>query len=484
MLFFNERRAEEVFDRVNNGEFESIVNEQSNRQPVFIKIVKLAAKLVEGRKNISGLLKGIFGVATLISNFDLMLKFYSNSITATSGKISKMATDVYAATEETTASITEITNANTELVSSLGKMSLESDRLAENAKKSNEMLTQIKNENSNVIKLSNNMSIDVNNFIHIVNNLKEKAKGISGISEQTNLLALNASIEAARAGEAGRGFAVVAEEIRKLSENTKVILGSMDVLLKEIGDASRKSSASVNETITSINKVNTNVEEMANIMDVNLSSINGVITNLSSVAALNEQLNASLEEVTSAMNEVSEDAGMVSEFSVELEDISKSIHDMSRTMVDIEDKVDAVVKNGGLLAGDKLYRLSNNDFSNTIELAVTAHINWLESLKSMTENMKISPIQTDDHRCGFGHFYYSVKPSSDKILPLWNEIEKYHYEFHKKGDEVMTSIKLNNKEKVLNQVNEARIISEKITGDFNSMIAITKEMSLKNESVF
>lgn len=82
-------------------------------------------------------------------------------------------------------------------------------------------------------------------FQTAVNRIKECTAEIVSIANQTNMLALNASIEAARAGEQGKGFAVVAVEVKKLAEEIKSLVVTVNGSINDVEQGTEKMHTSI-----------------------------------------------------------------------------------------------------------------------------------------------------------------------------------------------------------------------------------------------
>ncbi|HHW31151.1 MAG TPA: hypothetical protein GXX20_05685 [Clostridiaceae bacterium] len=485
MLFNSPGKVIGYIESITKGNLDVFDEHESQTSNALArKVIELGKELKLKSKSVKALLKGLFILATKISSFDIKLKHASKRISESIKELSRISSNVYSTFQEATAAINQIAEGSEELSSSLEKITIESKILNENTVKSSEMMKAMENESREVLEYSTGMSQDINYLFTTLEKMRETLQGIHNISNQTNLLALNASIEAARAGDAGKGFMVVADEIRKLSDTTKSLLKSMDEFLDEVNAASVKSQKSVNMTIKLIDKASTSMVAIIEDFRASAASIDNVTQSLEKISAFNEQLHASLEEVSAGMYSISEETEKVSILVTDLELLGNDISNVADDIKDIELEVDELTKQGGKIASDRLNGLSISDFNASIESAIQAHINWVKILKDMVAKGHAQPLQTDDHRCGFGHFYYSVEPKSEKILPLWKAVEKYHSELHIMGEEVIELLNNGNTHEAAQVAKKAEKHSETIVGMFNKMLETSKEMEAIGERVF
>ncbi|MBV7274260.1 methyl-accepting chemotaxis protein [Clostridiaceae bacterium UIB06] len=210
------------------------------------------------------------------------------------------------------------------------------NQMAEN---SNEFLKILVDSIENIKNTFNDVSSKIVSLNSNVGKIDEITDVIKSIAEQTNLLALNASIEAARAGEAGRGFSVVAEEIRNLSEQSKVSSININKLIfdisKETSDVTYTSSKVNKELDKQVTSIENSISSFQNIIDSIggiMPKVNAVYSQSSSINEIKNGIITHVENTTSISQEFSSSAEEISATSQELNAFSLEVAESSNTL--------------------------------------------------------------------------------------------------------------------------------------------------------
>ena len=145
----------------------------------------------------------------------------------------------------------------------------------------------------------NNSKESISNLTEVSKNADDLISQIDVIANQTNLLALNASIEAARAGESGRGFSVVATEVRKLSEETNIVVKNLTELISNLIKIS-------DTTKTDIDDVIIDVENEFNDLDVAVNELLSVETYTKDTVKITNVLSGNINDMSNLVLSVND----------------------------------------------------------------------------------------------------------------------------------------------------------------------------------
>lgn len=197
-------------------------------------------------------------------------------------------------------------------------------RFSESMENANQIFIKSRNELEKAIEESKS-----------VEQISLLSDSIIAITSQTNLLSLNASIEAARAGESGKGFAVVADEIRKLAEQSKIVVTKILDVTKQVEN--------------SVNNLASSSKRLLEFMSVDVNNDYIFMQDISSkynedtlfITELMNSFNKTSEELLTSVNNVLGSVDYISQASADGLSQSKK---MKKEMAAISDKLDKVLK--------------------------------------------------------------------------------------------------------------------------------------------
>lgn len=396
--------------------------QEADDQLLDHELAEIYKRLQNGRQRFKQVLEQNISAVMQISSLDLTLRHYTEELETISKSVADATKAIHSSSEETACVASVVSSQHEELTNTIIAMSEESSNAFNKIEEGQEELTHIKKLSEGTISASEEMQNDMDQLKKVINHMNEVIEGINSISSQTNLLSLNASIEAARAGEAGRGFAVVADEIRKLADETQQLTGTMGSFVEDVKHASQKSVDSAVSTIQSLNSMNEKIGYVWGLNEENQKHVAKITDNISSLASVSEEISSSMAELDNRSREIQEECKILTDDTDLLKDLGSHVRSSVDPVVHIEQALDNNAKLMGKMSQDAFYSLDKKDFANYLDRAIDAHKVWLVNLGKIVSDRTILPLQLDDTKCGFGHFYHSITPNYPEITELWNKL--------------------------------------------------------------
>lgn len=461
-----------ILDYVDRSIKGESVKSPTTNHTMHNKVIAQFDRLVANEKRMADAAKEILNIASLTSSFDVEMSFMSKQLMEFAEELASLSENNLAIVEETTATMNQVNETIDSTATTLDKVADGSKVLADKNNNSKNLLVEVGDLKEAVVKDTGMMNEKIEQLVNLSAEVGKIVDSVQEIANQTNLLALNAAIEAARVGEQGKGFSVVAEEIRKLSDDTKHNLDGMRSFVENIHMAARAGKISMDRTLESTNHMSDKIDMVSETVGENIDMLNGVIVSVRDVNESMQGIRSAADEINKAMETSSVDAERFSEMTRLFHNDAVESADYAENIRQIDAQLSGITENlfKGLREGR--HAITNQELQEVIKKARQAHIGWLAKVKTMVDEMKLAPIQTDSHKCAFGHFYHAIEIEIPILADEWKQIDEIHDQFHSLGDRLIDAIKEKN-------LNEAKSLYARADTLSQSMLGLLQRIDEK-----
>lgn len=451
---------------------------------IHTKIIEKFSNLLRNEKRMSHAAKEVLDIASSISTFDVEMTHISTQLMTFSKEMGDLSESNLAIVEETNATMNEVSSTIDSTAFTLERLKTESEVFAKKNNQSVELLNEVNVLKDNVLSDTQYMNDKIEQLVKLATEVEKIVESVQSIANQTNLLALNAAIEAARAGEHGKGFSVVAEEVRTLADDTKKNLNDMRDFVANIYVAANEGKESMSRTIESTTDMSKKIDTVSETIGENIGMLYELVGNVTQINEAMQGIKNSANEINKAMEYSSQDAEKLSEMTLSIQKNATQSVDYAKSISVIDDKLSHVVSDlfDGLKDGK--HAITNEELLIVLNKAKESHVNWVKKIKEMVTTMELAPLQTNSHKCAFGHFYHAIDVTHENLVNQWVEIDRLHDAFHKSGDDIIRNIELKNKAEAERVLVETEQLSMQMLDILNDVIRIIEDMSKHGLRVF
>ena len=329
---------------------------------------KISEKLLQRSDEIGNIARSVHtligGLASIVVNIhhstgelaefkdDFQKKFetINNSISNVNVAVDEIANGATSQADETqkvSSQINDMGDAITKTSQNVDSLTQSTEQMKEHNEQLDttiQELMAISDRNKESLAAVYNQTNETNQSVMHIGNAVDMITDIAG---QTNLLSLNASIEAARAGEYGKGFAVVADQIRQLADqsaNTAKEIGEIVAELIENSNTSVETMGVVRQEMTGqYEKLNTTkdiFEQLNEEVNNVVTAIESISTEVESLDKLKGEVLGSAESLAAIAQENAASTEETSASMVELGEIVNDCNTKTKQLVDIADSME------------------------------------------------------------------------------------------------------------------------------------------------